>query len=370
MRAPNHETPPRTQAFLSHIGHEMRAPAATLLASAEALKSGVFGPVTAAQKNALTTIERSVSRWLEIFHDIQTLAGLAPSPQGAEPMICKLDEAAQNACTFVQEYASRLGVTIHRDFPKNLNGTTDPRLFRQMLTALLLSCLESAPEGARSLRLSLAATESNWQARVLLDLPPGAEVSSITASLGQNSHHELAHRLAGLLHIQLTPETTHESLEIIASHELPLQQKATASASEDNCLTASHSAATATKALHIVVAEDQEEILQVLRFYLEGLGHQVRAAPNGQIAWQLCLAEPPHLLLLDMQMPVMSGPELIRRLRAHPSSSLSTLPIITISGLDEASERRASLACGATAHLAKPFHLQELAALLQRLLPS
>lgn len=340
-----------------------------ILTNAEALKGGVFGPMTEAQKKALASMERGVSRWLEIQQDILTLAGITRLPTQAKWGTCNLDEVSQQALSFTQEYAARKGLTLHRECTKNLEGKTDVQLCRQMLIALLLACIECVPPGTAKLTLALSSHATGWLTQVSLDVTD-SEASVTRAALLKNSHYELATRITALLTLQLSQSAAHEGVKVIAmSHAAPEPQP-TADEATQSTTTAPSNDAPTRKAKRILIAEDQGEILQVLRLFLEGEGHQVITATNGQAAWQLCLSEPPDLLLLDMQMPIMSGPELIRHLRTHPSPSLSTLPIITISGLDEAGERRTSLASGATAHIAKPFHLRELSALLQRVLPA
>lgn len=81
----------------------------------------------------------------------------------------------------------------------------------------------------------------------------------------------------------------------------------------------------------ILVVEDNEDVRELVGVMLREAGYQVREAENGRDALdQLeAMLEPPSLVLLDLMMPVMSGPELLRVLRSR--GHLAGLPIVVLS---------------------------------------
>lgn len=87
---------------------------------------------------------------------------------------------------------------------------------------------------------------------------------------------------------------------------------------------------TAYEVLHLIhrilVAEDEPDIRDLIRLSLEGVGREVRAAPDGRAALELARAEPPHLLITDLRMPRMDGLALIRAFRGEPG--LTRIPVI------------------------------------------
>lgn len=77
---------------------------------------------------------------------------------------------------------------------------------------------------------------------------------------------------------------------------------------------------------HILVAEDEADIRELLRLTLGGAGYEVECAADGRLALEKAVASPPRLVVTDLRMPTMDGLDLIRALRGSPS--LSRIPVI------------------------------------------
>jgi CheY-like chemotaxis protein len=105
----------------------------------------------------------------------------------------------------------------------------------------------------------------------------------------------------------------------------------------------------------VLVVDDDEAIRDVLRCALEEEGYQVLTAVDGEVL-PLARDRRPDLILLDVDLPVMDGVEVGRRLRADPATAL--IPIIGMSTDDQLDE--STLALPMDGHLPKPFHLPEL----------
>jgi CheY-like chemotaxis protein len=109
----------------------------------------------------------------------------------------------------------------------------------------------------------------------------------------------------------------------------------------------------------VLVVEDDPDIREALASALELEGYRVAAAENGLRALEVMeRLGPPHVVVLDLMMPVMSGLELLERLRAD--EHLARLPVIVVS----AWERHPAELAGAQAFMRKPVDLDELLALV------
>ena len=106
---------------------------------------------------------------------------------------------------------------------------------------------------------------------------------------------------------------------------------------------------------YILVVDDDADFRIGLRMALELKGYQVEEASNGQEALTRLTEKPPLLVLLDLQMPVMNGREMLQRMRAQPE--LKEVPVVIISGFGF--EWEAEL-MGAQGYIGKPFEPQEL----------
>ena len=114
---------------------------------------------------------------------------------------------------------------------------------------------------------------------------------------------------------------------------------------------------------YILVVDDDADFREGMRAELERKGYQVEEAENGAAALELATAKPPLLILLDLQMPVMNGRELMTRLRQQESTS--EVPVVVLSSFGY--EWEAEL-MGAQGYLGKPFEPLELEAAMARVL--
>jgi DNA-binding NarL/FixJ family response regulator len=118
--------------------------------------------------------------------------------------------------------------------------------------------------------------------------------------------------------------------------------------------------------LTLLVADDDLGIRVAVGDYLESLGYAVTTAANGRLALDAIARIHPHLLVLDISMPEMSGYELVRQVRLEPMTRL--LPVVFLTERNETSDRILGYQAGCDSYLAKPFELDELGAIVRNLL--
>ncbi len=114
---------------------------------------------------------------------------------------------------------------------------------------------------------------------------------------------------------------------------------------------------------YILVVDDDADFRTGLRLALEMKGYQVDEAENGEEALAKLAVKPPLLVLLDLQMPVMNGREMLQRMRAN--ADLKEVPVVIISGFGF--EWEAEL-MGAQGYIGKPFEPEELQKTIANLL--
>jgi diguanylate cyclase (GGDEF)-like protein len=114
----------------------------------------------------------------------------------------------------------------------------------------------------------------------------------------------------------------------------------------------------------LLLIEDNADTREALALLLEHHGYAVRSAENGADALAQVIRQPPDLMITDLEMPVLSGFDLLRELRAVPA--LADIPVIVLSAHHAPEERVAGLDLGADDFLAKPVHLDELLARIRR----
>jgi len=117
----------------------------------------------------------------------------------------------------------------------------------------------------------------------------------------------------------------------------------------------------------IMVVEDFEDNRFMMRRLLEMSGYHVLEAVNGEEAVELARRERPHLILMDLSLPLLDGLAATRRIRQE--ASLRDVPIVAVSAHDTADFHADALAAGCNDYVTKPIDFDQLEALLGKLLP-
>lgn len=113
----------------------------------------------------------------------------------------------------------------------------------------------------------------------------------------------------------------------------------------------------------IYLVEDEQDLAQVLRAYMEKEGWSVSVFHNGEEALKQSEGNTPHLWILDIMLPGMDGYEIIKEIKKN-----SDIPVIFISARDQDLDRIVGLELGSDDYLAKPFMPRELVIRVKKLL--
>jgi two-component system phosphate regulon response regulator PhoB len=123
----------------------------------------------------------------------------------------------------------------------------------------------------------------------------------------------------------------------------------------------------ATQAPRILVVEDERDIALLVKHTLERAGvARVDLVASGDVAVRTATEQPPDLVILDLNLPILSGDDVCRILRSRPETM--TVPIIMLTARTSENERVAGLDMGADDYVTKPFSLRELSARVRAVL--
>ncbi|MEI6783783.1 MAG: hybrid sensor histidine kinase/response regulator [Verrucomicrobiota bacterium] len=117
---------------------------------------------------------------------------------------------------------------------------------------------------------------------------------------------------------------------------------------------------TARETPRIMIVDDTPQNLDLLETMLIKQGCEVFALPDGEMALQAAVRNPPHLILLDILMPGLDGYEVCTRLKADPQ--LKHIPVVFLSALNEPWDKVRAFQVGGVDYISKPFQLEEVAA--------
>lgn len=116
----------------------------------------------------------------------------------------------------------------------------------------------------------------------------------------------------------------------------------------------------------ILVADDEEDVRELVTYRLTRSGYQVIGAGDGQEAFELATEHAPDLMVLDVMMPKIDGYELTRRVRAE--AALCSIPVILLTARSQESDVDRGFEVGADDYLRKPFNPDELVARVRAVL--
>jgi len=116
----------------------------------------------------------------------------------------------------------------------------------------------------------------------------------------------------------------------------------------------------------ILIAEDEQDIRDLITFTLQFAGHEVIATVNGAEALEKALEIIPDLILLDVRMPKMTGYEACKQIKKHENTS--HIPVVFLSAKSQESEVQTGLEAGASEYILKPFSPDQLTQRVQEIL--
>lgn len=103
----------------------------------------------------------------------------------------------------------------------------------------------------------------------------------------------------------------------------------------------------------ILVIEDNEQNLYLIRYILEDCGHEVFSATEGREGIALAASLLPDLILLDIQLPIMNGYDVARRLRENPD--LADTPIVAVTSYAMPGDKEKAMEAGCSGYIEKPI---------------
>lgn len=113
--------------------------------------------------------------------------------------------------------------------------------------------------------------------------------------------------------------------------------------------------------VRVLVVDDEPEIREILDRALSWSGYKVETAHNGKKAIEACQSFMPHIVLLDVMMPDLSGVEALQKIREFDQQ----VKVVMVSGMHDLQVAKEAMALGAVDYLTKPFDLKDLDAFLK-----
>ncbi|MFM8321218.1 MAG: response regulator [Chloroflexota bacterium] len=361
------------------MSHELRTPLTAVLGLSEALGSGVYGELNEKQASRLAMIHQSGEKLLYIINDILDFSKLESGSFDLQPELTSVTAVCMPAVQAIQPAAEKKQLLVSTTLDMAINElVVDPRRLRQMLSKLLSNAVKFTPPGGK---VGLKVTRVNDEAQ----LTPVVRFTVWDTGIGI-AEDQLDQLFQPFVQIDGALSRRYEGTGLGLAFVSRLCEQMGGSVGVESRLgqgsrfwidlptglpsgeaeQPNHAGSALPPHLHVLVVEDSPTNQALVCDFLRSLGCRVDSAANGLEAIQLAGENPPDLVLMDIQMPVMDGLEAIQRLRALPQ--FNRLPIIALTALVMPGDREQCLKAGASDYLSKPIQLDKLREAIARVL--
>ncbi len=363
--------------FLANMSHELRTPLTAILGMSEGMLDSVFGSINDRQRKAVKSIERGGRHLLNLINDILDLSKIESGRLDLELSKVPILNVCSASLSFVRQMAFHKEIQLELDLPDSLRRVKlmiDDRRIQQALINLLSNAVKFTPRGGK-VKLVVEQFEgatTPTRPGTASTFTDGIRFSVLDTGIGI-AEHDL-HRLfetftqidsklsrqytgsgLGLALVRKLVELHHGEVEVeselgegsrfslVFPSELIVDENDTAPHQ-------SYRQKLQPANGRVLIVDDSTEFVQQITYYLAEMNCQCTILSNGSNVLSSIQLLQPSLVILDIQLPDISGWEVLKRIRTH--SLYRSLPVLVASVVDDAKRARS---LGAQGFLLKPF---------------
>ncbi len=365
--------------FLANMSHEIRTPMNAVLGFTQILqRSSTLSPH---DRENLEVIHRSGRNLLALINDVLEMSKIEAGRSQFNPKAFDLPEMLDDLEGMFRAPAGAKGlqweVMKAPDLPPRVR--TDENKLRQILINLLGNAVKFTEEGGVVLRawvtgrdgeghahlvvevedtgVGIAAEEVGWLFDPFRQAESGLEKGGTGLGLAISRHH------ARLMGGDITVASVRGRGSVFRL-DLPLQEVAAAGVGEAEPSRRILGLQPGQGEIRILIVDDRPDNRLYLTRLLEPLGFSLRQAANGRDAITIWREWRPHLITMDIVMPVMDGHEATRRIKDVPEGREVRIVALSASAFEE--DREAVMATGADDFLRKPVTAEDLLGVIER----
>ena len=362
--------------FLANMSHEIRTPLNGVLGMVQAMEQE---DATPSQRQRLSIIRDSGETLLQVLNDVLDFSKIEAGKLELHPEAFDLGEVVRRACAIFADTAAAKGLELRCRIAPEAEGVWqgDPARVRQMLMNLLSNAVKFTSQGAVSVQV---ANLDGGLAIAVRDTGPGIEPDHLPRLFGKFSQADesvtrqfggtglglaICRELAAMMGGEVGVSSTIGRGSTFTIR-LPLQRLADQAPAARPKAAPEPAAETRTGPARILAAEDNAINQKVLGALLTPLGVDLTMVSSGLEAVEAWRTGDWDLILMDIQMPGMSGVDATRQIRTlEASERRRRTPIVAVSANAMQHQMDEYLAAGMELHVSKPIQTAALYAAIE-----
>ena len=360
--------------FLASMSHELRTPLTGILGLSGALQTNIYGELNQKQIDSIQSIEKSGQHLLTLINDILDLSKIGAGMIELELKPVSIRSVCASSIQMIRQISHEKQIKANLHIEEGLDYLeADERRLKQILVNLLSNAVKFTPEGSefglevRGDIPNKRITFTVWDHGIGI---PDQDLSRLFQPFTQLDG-ALSRQYAGTglgLSLVLKMVELHGGGVAVESEPGQGSRFSVTLPWHGNHHQETHEIIPQTTNLQepktkiinplVLIVEDNLLYLNLLRDILIHSGYRVATAQNGEEGITQAREKKPHLILMDIQMPILDGFQAARRIRMD--AELEKVPIIALTALAMSGDREKCVDAGMNGYLSKPVNIEEL----------
>jgi CheY-like chemotaxis protein/two-component sensor histidine kinase len=365
--------------FLAVLSHELRTPLNAILGWARMLRAGMLSGDDVGK--ALETIERNAHAQAQLIEDLLDVSRIVSGKLRLEMRTVDISEVVSEAIETVRPTADARGVALTSAISPAGPVSGDAQRLQQVVWNLLSNSIKFTPRGGSvtvrvehagaTVRIGVSDTgqgiDPEFLPHVFDRFRQGASSSGKARRTGLGLGLAIVRHLVEAHGGSVSASSEGPGLGTTFVVELPVMVGALAAPNETGAYAHRLQTSLSLEGISVLVVDDEQDAREMLQVALRQYGAAVCVAASAEEAERLLMEQAADVLVSDIEMPELTGYDLIRRLRRSDRADLRRLPAVALTAYARTEDRMKALLAGFQTHVPKPVEPAELVTVIASL---